>query len=288
MSEYECHVAGRAWSCALNGEVEDGRLLMSHRFLARSTVVTYGEEAGELDVDTPSRLPTRRIDWRSRGPVARAGEARAGGASRQPWYRRTSGKPYQSREMGRGERGRSEAGHLCAARKLATERRLAGNAGALDQIDGKAKGDEFEVQRFARDGGNDGGWISRIASRLGGRMWHASGDGARYALLRPPLFPIPTSLCPLTTLYYSLSTTPTSPFAIPRSVTLIVPTSAHPLPVTMHAPSSAIAPSSSPATAPCHQPCGAPAPAASPEARDSPQCCHCGWRGAHAPTCPFK
>ncbi|KAI0354657.1 hypothetical protein OH77DRAFT_1496607 [Trametes cingulata] len=20
----------------------------------------------------------------------------------------------------------------------------------------------------------------------------------------------------------------------------------------------------------------------------SPQCCHCGWRGAHAPTCPFK
>ncbi|OCH95723.1 hypothetical protein OBBRIDRAFT_720123 [Obba rivulosa] len=19
-----------------------------------------------------------------------------------------------------------------------------------------------------------------------------------------------------------------------------------------------------------------------------PQCCHCGWRGAHAPTCPFK
>ncbi|KAL4251291.1 hypothetical protein ABKN59_006757 [Abortiporus biennis] len=20
----------------------------------------------------------------------------------------------------------------------------------------------------------------------------------------------------------------------------------------------------------------------------APQCCHCGWRGAHAPTCPFK
>ncbi|PBL04107.1 hypothetical protein ARMGADRAFT_43255 [Armillaria gallica] len=20
----------------------------------------------------------------------------------------------------------------------------------------------------------------------------------------------------------------------------------------------------------------------------SPQCCHCGWRGAHAPNCPFK
>ncbi|PBK80036.1 hypothetical protein ARMGADRAFT_94120 [Armillaria gallica] len=19
-----------------------------------------------------------------------------------------------------------------------------------------------------------------------------------------------------------------------------------------------------------------------------PQCCHCGWRGAHAPGCPFK
>lgn len=21
---------------------------------------------------------------------------------------------------------------------------------------------------------------------------------------------------------------------------------------------------------------------------NAPQCCHCGWRGAHAPTCPFK
>ncbi|KAK0204489.1 hypothetical protein DFS33DRAFT_1258667 [Desarmillaria ectypa] len=20
----------------------------------------------------------------------------------------------------------------------------------------------------------------------------------------------------------------------------------------------------------------------------APQCCHCGWRGAHAPNCPFK
>ncbi|ETW86746.1 hypothetical protein HETIRDRAFT_41255 [Heterobasidion irregulare TC 32-1] len=20
----------------------------------------------------------------------------------------------------------------------------------------------------------------------------------------------------------------------------------------------------------------------------SPQCCHCGWRGAHSPTCPFR
>ncbi|KIM82195.1 hypothetical protein PILCRDRAFT_820567 [Piloderma croceum F 1598] len=20
----------------------------------------------------------------------------------------------------------------------------------------------------------------------------------------------------------------------------------------------------------------------------SPQCCHCGWRGSHAPNCPFK
>ncbi|TFK89868.1 hypothetical protein K466DRAFT_485883 [Polyporus arcularius HHB13444] len=25
-----------------------------------------------------------------------------------------------------------------------------------------------------------------------------------------------------------------------------------------------------------------------PTAASSPQCCHCGWRGAHAPTCPFK
>ncbi|KAI0784222.1 hypothetical protein C8Q75DRAFT_736356 [Abortiporus biennis] len=22
--------------------------------------------------------------------------------------------------------------------------------------------------------------------------------------------------------------------------------------------------------------------------KSAPQCCHCGWRGAHAPTCPFK
>ncbi|KAK0209333.1 hypothetical protein DFS33DRAFT_1309372 [Desarmillaria ectypa] len=21
---------------------------------------------------------------------------------------------------------------------------------------------------------------------------------------------------------------------------------------------------------------------------NEPQCCHCGWRGAHAPGCPFK
>jgi hypothetical protein len=21
---------------------------------------------------------------------------------------------------------------------------------------------------------------------------------------------------------------------------------------------------------------------------NGPQCCHCGWRGAHAPDCPFK
>ncbi|KAK0505358.1 hypothetical protein EDD18DRAFT_334350 [Armillaria luteobubalina] len=21
---------------------------------------------------------------------------------------------------------------------------------------------------------------------------------------------------------------------------------------------------------------------------NEPQCCHCGWRGAHAPQCPFK
>ncbi|KAF9235380.1 hypothetical protein BU15DRAFT_51444 [Melanogaster broomeanus] len=20
----------------------------------------------------------------------------------------------------------------------------------------------------------------------------------------------------------------------------------------------------------------------------APQCCHCGWRGSHAPTCPFR
>ncbi|EJF67311.1 hypothetical protein BD309DRAFT_858708 [Dichomitus squalens] len=28
--------------------------------------------------------------------------------------------------------------------------------------------------------------------------------------------------------------------------------------------------------------------ASCPTSASSPQCCHCGWRGAHAPTCPFK
>ncbi|KDQ62904.1 hypothetical protein JAAARDRAFT_119996 [Jaapia argillacea MUCL 33604] len=22
--------------------------------------------------------------------------------------------------------------------------------------------------------------------------------------------------------------------------------------------------------------------------QNAPQCCHCGWRGAHSPSCPFK
>ncbi|EPT03358.1 hypothetical protein FOMPIDRAFT_1116360 [Fomitopsis schrenkii] len=25
-----------------------------------------------------------------------------------------------------------------------------------------------------------------------------------------------------------------------------------------------------------------------PVNHNAPQCCHCGWRGDHAPTCPFK
>ncbi|GBE77271.1 hypothetical protein BKA93DRAFT_733954 [Sparassis latifolia] len=46
-------------------------------------------------------------------------------------------------------------------------------------------------------------------------------------------------------------------------------------------------------TAGCHPP-SSPAPshisadAPHPQSHSSPQCCHCGWRGAHAPTCPFK
>ncbi|KAI4522610.1 hypothetical protein K525DRAFT_198388, partial [Schizophyllum commune Loenen D] len=28
--------------------------------------------------------------------------------------------------------------------------------------------------------------------------------------------------------------------------------------------------------------------AAAPTNASAPQCCHCGWRGAHAPDCPFK
>ncbi|EIN14340.1 hypothetical protein PUNSTDRAFT_57751, partial [Punctularia strigosozonata HHB-11173 SS5] len=31
------------------------------------------------------------------------------------------------------------------------------------------------------------------------------------------------------------------------------------------------------------QPHGAPV-----SSMTAPQCCHCGWRGSHAPTCPFK
>ncbi|OSX67190.1 hypothetical protein POSPLADRAFT_1122466, partial [Postia placenta MAD-698-R-SB12] len=27
---------------------------------------------------------------------------------------------------------------------------------------------------------------------------------------------------------------------------------------------------------------------ATPCNQNLPQCCHCGWRGDHAPTCPFK
>ncbi|KAI0082736.1 hypothetical protein K474DRAFT_1585337 [Panus rudis PR-1116 ss-1] len=28
--------------------------------------------------------------------------------------------------------------------------------------------------------------------------------------------------------------------------------------------------------------------AASPVDQSQPQCCHCGYRGSHAPNCPFK
>ncbi|XP_006453874.1 hypothetical protein AGABI2DRAFT_63000 [Agaricus bisporus var. bisporus H97] len=24
------------------------------------------------------------------------------------------------------------------------------------------------------------------------------------------------------------------------------------------------------------------------DSESSPQCCHCGWRGTHAPDCPFR
>ncbi|KAG7442606.1 uncharacterized protein BT62DRAFT_905345 [Guyanagaster necrorhizus] len=29
-------------------------------------------------------------------------------------------------------------------------------------------------------------------------------------------------------------------------------------------------------------------PVACDSRHSEPQCCHCGWRGAHAPGCPFK
>ena len=36
-------------------------------------------------------------------------------------------------------------------------------------------------------------------------------------------------------------------------------------------------------------PAGNSTPVCQSDADNSqPQCCHCGWRGAHAPTCPFR
>ncbi|KAI0724771.1 hypothetical protein C8Q72DRAFT_786742 [Fomitopsis betulina] len=44
-----------------------------------------------------------------------------------------------------------------------------------------------------------------------------------------------------------------------------------------------------------HQPCAASVPVCHRAQEqpalvnhNAPQCCHCGWRGDHAPTCPFK
>ena len=49
-------------------------------------------------------------------------------------------------------------------------------------------------------------------------------------------------------------------------------------------------PSSAPlAAAPALLRCTAPAAACtSAVTHNAPQCCHCGWRGDHAPNCPFR
>ncbi|KAI0082318.1 hypothetical protein K474DRAFT_1655700 [Panus rudis PR-1116 ss-1] len=53
-------------------------------------------------------------------------------------------------------------------------------------------------------------------------------------------------------------------------------------PVSAHsnASSQPSSPSSAPSTHHHHS--------SAPVNCNAPQCCHCGWRGAHAPTCPFK
>ncbi|KAI0271455.1 hypothetical protein BC834DRAFT_859611 [Gloeopeniophorella convolvens] len=53
--------------------------------------------------------------------------------------------------------------------------------------------------------------------------------------------------------------------------------------------------SSSPATSHQHQPMlSVPVASREGDSEDScinfssPQCCHCGWRGTHSPSCPFR
>ncbi|PCH34278.1 hypothetical protein WOLCODRAFT_22572 [Wolfiporia cocos MD-104 SS10] len=58
------------------------------------------------------------------------------------------------------------------------------------------------------------------------------------------------------------------------------PRSHHRCTSTAHAPSPLSA-----AVPVCHRHSEAHA---TPVNHNLPQCCHCGWRGDHAPTCPFK
>ncbi|KAI0931639.1 hypothetical protein AcW2_000483 [Taiwanofungus camphoratus] len=71
-----------------------------------------------------------------------------------------------------------------------------------------------------------------------------------------------------------------------------------PSPVTMHTRCAATRSSHRCSSSTCHLPQSPSAPVSGNVARSedqpapvnhsAPQCCHCGWRGAHAPACPFK
>ncbi|KZV71025.1 hypothetical protein PENSPDRAFT_651056 [Peniophora sp. CONT] len=54
--------------------------------------------------------------------------------------------------------------------------------------------------------------------------------------------------------------------------------------------SAAILAASSPATAVASAVpvCSKANEASAPTNLSAPQCCHCGWRGSHAPNCPFR
>lgn len=65
-------------------------------------------------------------------------------------------------------------------------------------------------------------------------------------------------------------------------------------PTTMHSHSTAVS-NVCPSAASCHSKLGdmpvaghAQPHSAPVDSMTAPQCCHCGWRGSHAPTCPFK
>ncbi|KAI0830897.1 hypothetical protein BC628DRAFT_1356106 [Trametes gibbosa] len=66
----------------------------------------------------------------------------------------------------------------------------------------------------------------------------------------------------------------------------INPTSARSVLSSSHPHTSA--PSSTTAAPSCAAQCSVADSHSCVLSASAPQCCHCGWRGAHAPSCPFK